>query len=680
MEIQYRRKPDQTCLVFDKECSPDPYAVRVLEENRIPGILEMKMISVDQKDEFHFVVTGYQPLTRLWDKQQISISDVYLVLNGIYRIAKTLEDYLIDASHIVLKPEFIFVKKDVSDIHVCCHPGYNGDFYAQIRELAQYFITKMDHSDREGARRAYEIYRITGEDFFNFEELLDMAKPDMEEPARTEEPKAEETTQESNEDGWDDFSVSNDRDASHVNVDSQPPAEDDMDYRYAILGLRRPEMAATLIACACVGFGVYFFVRRGSLQKGFMMLGASFAIFAMITLERILTKKGKSAAEDYAYPADGEHNEASARRAERDGTGAFGTTQTFNTGRSYDNSSTFNIGSGSNSGIADNIGKSYDNGSAFNIRSGSGSGIAGNPGESYDNDSTFNTGSGSNSGIAFNPGRGNNSCREDDKAYGINARHGKNDDGGTVIGYRINNDYGNADDCGTAGDDWILADASAKLGSITGAAYSANHVMEPQAGYGSEYATGQSPGQEPDHMPETQAGYGSEYAAGQRPGQEPDHMPESQAGYGSDYNAGQRQGQEPDHTIESSTGYEPDNSMKKPGENIAEYTEKNHRRNLGKEGSHFLLRKESGLREGIRLWHMPFVIGSAEEDSDWLLGSQDAGTVNVRLDEISGEYYLADLGTEKGVCINGMLIQSGRRCQIKEGDEILIAGLRYAFQ
>jgi hypothetical protein len=179
---------------------------------------------------------------------------------------------------------------------------------------------------------------------------------------------------------------------------------------------------------------------------------------------------------------------------------------------------------------------------------------------------------------------------------------------------------------------------------------------------------------------EPQAGYGSEYAAGQRPGQEPDHMPEPQAGYGSEYAAGQRPGQEPDHTIESSTGYEPDNSMKKPGENIAEYTEKNHRRNLGKEGSHFLLRKESGLREGIRLWHMPFVIGSAEEDSDWLLGSQDAGTVNVRLDEISGEYYLADLGTEKGVCINGMLIQSGRRCQIKEGDEILIAGLRYAFQ
>ncbi|MBP5291105.1 MAG: hypothetical protein J6Y90_00600, partial [Lachnospiraceae bacterium] len=91
MEEQYRRNPDQTCLVFGKDSSPDPYTLRVLEENRIPGVLELKMISVNQKDEFHFVVTGYQPLARLWEKQQISITDIYLVLNGIYRIAKTLE-------------------------------------------------------------------------------------------------------------------------------------------------------------------------------------------------------------------------------------------------------------------------------------------------------------------------------------------------------------------------------------------------------------------------------------------------------------------------------------------------------------------------------------------------------------------------------------------------------------
>ena len=77
---------------------------------------------------------------------------------------------------------------------------------------------------------------------------------------------------------------------------------------------------------------------------------------------------------------------------------------------------------------------------------------------------------------------------------------------------------------------------------------------------------------------------------------------------------------------------------------------------------------------------MPFVIGSTKGNSDWLLGSQDADPVHVRLEEISGEYYLADIDSAKGICINGMPIQPGRRCQIKEGDEILIAGLRYVFQ
>ena len=576
MEVQYRRKLDQTCLVFGGECPPDPYAVRVLEENRIPGILEMRMISVDQKDEFHFVVTGCQPLARLWEKKQIDISEIYLVLNAIYRIAKTLEDYLIDASHIMLKPEYIFVRRDISDIYVCCHPGYDGDFYAQIRELAQYFLNKIDHSDREGTRRAYEIYRITGEDFFSFEELLDMAKPDVEDAEHVEGSNAASPITETHDDGWDDAPVYKGGGISVESTNAVPVEEEDIGYKYAILGLKPSEMAATLIACACVGFGVYFFVRRGSLQKGCMMLAASLAIFIMIKVTRSMAKKERSDEEEYGNSADVEQQEESIYRVPQV-QGSRLNEKSISEGR------------------MDKVLSEADR-------------SKGRQDESiYIPESTKESMSGSAT-TSYKP-YAEQFCMSDSRPY------------------------------------------DEEQYSVNGAIFAA----EPRAVYGTEDALPRKPEYGAVFAAEPRAVYGTKDASVMR------------SEYGSDAAFASRQGAEraPEDALDSVA------TTREEKEGVTD---------SGIPGSHFLIRRDSVVQEGIRLWHMPFVIGSTKGNSDWLLGSQDADPVHVRLEEISGEYYLADIDSAKSICINGMPIQAGRRCQIKEGDEILIAGLRYVFQ
>lgn len=284
MDVQYRREPDETCLIFSGEQPADPYVIRVLQENYIQGVLKMRVLPVDDKEEYHFVVTGCQPLSRFWERQQINSSDIYQLLSGLYRIVKTLEDYLIDASHVVLSPEYIFVKKDLSDIRICCHPGFHGDFYAQIRELAQYFLNKIDHLDESSTNKAYEVYRITGDDFFSFEDMLRVVEP--EEPSVPEEP----------EEAWKD-----ETEAEEEFVDVPP---EDSSSGNAPFRIQKTDIIAIAAACVGVAFGVYFFSSYGNLGKALLITAASLSILVGVFLGSRFPFKKKSRKSESASEND----------------------------------------------------------------------------------------------------------------------------------------------------------------------------------------------------------------------------------------------------------------------------------------------------------------------------------------------------------------------------------------
>ena len=267
MDVKYRRDPDETCLVMSEEQPADAYVARILCENQIPGVLETRIVPGDHTDEYHFVVTGCRSLMRYWDRRHVSSGEIYELLSALYRIVKKLEDYLIDADHVVLSPEYLFVGNDVTDVKVCCHPGFCRSFHLQMRELAQFFLNKVDHLQRRGVEQVYEVYRITGNDFFSFEDLVSAVKPEVVEP----EPDVEEA------------------------ACSDSPAVGDVDFfessgavvvEEGLSQRKKFDIIAMCIACFFVATGVYFFARNSSPVKGMLMLAAAVVTGLAIVLHR----------------------------------------------------------------------------------------------------------------------------------------------------------------------------------------------------------------------------------------------------------------------------------------------------------------------------------------------------------------------------------------------------------
>ena len=172
MEARYRRELNAGYLILDAPEEPDPYAVRILTENRISGVLPMTLRQIDGRTEYYYEVSGYRPLKKVLEKRQIGSGEIRSLLRGIGRSVDSMEEYLLPVEEVILEPEFLYVTQDLSGVSLCCCPGHREDFFEGLRGLTRYFLNKVDHMEESSVETAYELFRVSSQDNFTFDELL----------------------------------------------------------------------------------------------------------------------------------------------------------------------------------------------------------------------------------------------------------------------------------------------------------------------------------------------------------------------------------------------------------------------------------------------------------------------------------------------------------------------------
>lgn len=182
MEVRYRRELNETFLILEGEKEPDTYVVRIMEENLVPGLLPCKIHWSEGKPEYYFSISGCRSLQKSWEKKQVSLEEIRELLFGIYQALEHLEEYLIDVNHVLLEPEFLYIPEaGLSQVCLCCHPGWREDFFGRLRQLIQYFLNKIDPMEEKSAQAAYELFQISRKEFFGFEDLFPVLDQDEEE-------------------------------------------------------------------------------------------------------------------------------------------------------------------------------------------------------------------------------------------------------------------------------------------------------------------------------------------------------------------------------------------------------------------------------------------------------------------------------------------------------------------
>ena len=161
MKIQMKRDlKDHYLVLSDRETeSLNSYQTRMLDENRISGLLACHVEQIDDEIMLYYNVTSRQTLSEIVADRLIDMRLLRLVLESLLDTLHGISEFLLPPEGMVLDPDCIFADSLLSEIRFCYFPGGRGEFGDLLRALGEFILPKLNHDDREAVLLGYSFYQ-----------------------------------------------------------------------------------------------------------------------------------------------------------------------------------------------------------------------------------------------------------------------------------------------------------------------------------------------------------------------------------------------------------------------------------------------------------------------------------------------------------------------------------------
>jgi hypothetical protein len=167
-EITYERNLNHNYMIL-RSCdffgtsqeNPSDFRKRMILENNIEGLLPLKQRNINGELCYYYEINSLQSIDRLYAKKEIGYEELKQLLMSCIGLFERLEEYLLDGSQIILKPEFIYMNIDTNKLYFVCYPEYEGDVREEFREFVDMLLTRIDHTDNNAVMLSYKVYRYT---------------------------------------------------------------------------------------------------------------------------------------------------------------------------------------------------------------------------------------------------------------------------------------------------------------------------------------------------------------------------------------------------------------------------------------------------------------------------------------------------------------------------------------
>ena len=295
MYVEYKRDVSHNYLILteEKQINTSSYQVRMLEGNVIPSVLRCRLQGLDGKVLFYYDITSRQSVASFYEQKKINGEDLRLIFGGFVTVLEELSEYLINPEQLVLAPEYIYLDAGKKEIKFCCLPGYDHPVQEQFRELAEYFLPRLDHEDSDAVKLGYGVYRKTLETGFQLENIKEAVyRHEEEEPTGEFFQKNQEKSYSEEDIGQDDF-LSEDRSSDRYYFQEENKKEADKQNKktrwsncHWILGCGLGTLILILVAVACL-------MGYLPVVEAELVLAAAILLLAMAAVSRWMKGKKK---------------------------------------------------------------------------------------------------------------------------------------------------------------------------------------------------------------------------------------------------------------------------------------------------------------------------------------------------------------------------------------------------
>lgn len=249
---------------FHEQEEEQDYRVRMLLDNKIEGLLPVSDRTVNGESKYYYEINSLQSMDRVYAKEELDYQQLCTLLQGCIHLYDSLEEYLLDGSQVILKPEYIYLNMDSLEPYFVYFPEYESNARDSFASFIEELLRKVDHTDEQAVMLAYQVYRYTRNTNYVLREITQMMEQTKEDiPPQQQMPYESEDSyrQEAHYDDWDSISYTS---SSPVDKQEEPKSEnhtanvntEKRDLKKAVMCFILTGIAAVLLA-GCKVAGLY---------------------------------------------------------------------------------------------------------------------------------------------------------------------------------------------------------------------------------------------------------------------------------------------------------------------------------------------------------------------------------------------------------------------------------------
>lgn len=176
MQVAYRRNLNHSYMVIQSEEVSSGYETEMFLHNQIQGFLPLEMVLSNGKSQYWYEITGRQSLDAWLETTKMRAEILRSLVWKIHEICEQAQRYLLDMDAIVFDAEHIFLRNGSNDISFCYLPTEKRPATNRFKQLAEYLLQKLDHTDEEAVQFGYQVYQLTVDDGFGLDVMMEQIK------------------------------------------------------------------------------------------------------------------------------------------------------------------------------------------------------------------------------------------------------------------------------------------------------------------------------------------------------------------------------------------------------------------------------------------------------------------------------------------------------------------------
>ncbi len=178
LEVKYYKDYRHNYLILkDNGClSENVYQRKMVTENKIKGLLSSQERFINGEILLYYEITSRQSLFSIYDGRSIGMEQLKKFFLQLKLVNDSLQKFLLDASCLILQPEYIFQDIETGEYFFLYYPDPEEGSFSQ---LLDFFMDRVDNEDADAVETVYKIADLVGREQFVLDEVLKWFQDDV---------------------------------------------------------------------------------------------------------------------------------------------------------------------------------------------------------------------------------------------------------------------------------------------------------------------------------------------------------------------------------------------------------------------------------------------------------------------------------------------------------------------